>query len=79
MFVLEEYMKIFVKSKYVTHTLDVEPTDSIEQVKAKWQDKTEEPPDSFRLIYSGKQLEDNRTLSDYNIQANSLLDLVLRL
>lgn len=75
-------MQIFVMDlvgKY--RTLEVEPTDKIEDVKKKVEDKTGVPPEQMRLIYIGRgiQLEDGNTLQDYHIVKDTALQCVLRL
>ena len=77
-------LKIFVKFKtegdsIETIALEVEPSTEIETLKSKIQDVRGFRPHKQRLIFKGRQLEDGRTLSDYNIQNESLLHLVLRL
>lgn len=74
------YMQIFVRNLLGRIlTFDVDPNDTIESLKAKIQEKQALPPDQQRLLFNGKNLEDNYTFADYNIGEDATIHLVLRL
>ena len=73
-------MQIFVRNlEGANIAVEVEPNESIASIKAKIQEKQGVPVDRQRLVFGGKQLEDNHTLADHNVQANSTLHLVIRM
>ena len=73
-------MQIFIKTLTgKTLTVDTDSSETVETIKQKIQEKEGIPPDQMRLVFAGKQLEDNRTMNDYNIGNDATVHLVLRL
>uniref|UniRef100_A0A3B3IPE6 Ubiquitin-like protein NEDD8 n=1 Tax=Oryzias latipes TaxID=8090 RepID=A0A3B3IPE6_ORYLA len=71
------YIKLTLTGKEIE--IDIEPTDKVERIKERVEEKEGIPPQQQRLIYSGKQMNDEKTAADYKIQGGSVLHLVLAL
>ncbi|XP_061791865.1 NEDD8 [Nerophis lumbriciformis] len=79
---LKSSVKMLIKVKTLTGKeieIDIEPTDKVERIKERVEEKEGIPPQQQRLIYSGKQMNDEKTAADYKIQGGSVLHLVLAL
>lgn len=77
-----EEVTMLIKVKTLTGKeieIDIEPTDKVERIKERVEEKEGIPPQQQRLIYSGKQMNDEKTAADYKIQGGSVLHLVLAL
>ena len=75
----ESKIQIFVRGGSKTQTISCKTDESIESVKIKIQEADGIPPEQQRLIYGGSQLEDGKTLKEYNVQAESTIQVVVRL
>uniref|UniRef100_A0A8C5HBI5 Ubiquitin-like protein NEDD8 n=1 Tax=Gouania willdenowi TaxID=441366 RepID=A0A8C5HBI5_GOUWI len=77
------YIYVFLKVEFTLTgkeiEIDIEPTDKVERIKERVEEKEGIPPQQQRLIYSGKQMNDEKTAADYKIQGGSVLHLVLAL
>merc|ERR1711974_284864 len=74
--------KMLIKLKTLTGKeieIDIEPTDKVERIKERVEEKEGIPPPQQRLIFSGKQMNDEKTAADYKVQGGSVLHLVLAL
>jgi len=76
------FIKMLIKVKTLTGKeieIDIEPLDKVERIKERVEEKEGIPPPQQRLIFSGKQMNDEKTAADYKVQGGSVLHLVLAL